>query len=181
MAVYVHPAYDPVDRIWYTNDGVTAESLAVLQGKLPEGAIILDYYPDGYGYTTRPRPPEVSKAPQDQRLRRTRYKSWREAYEATWSPPDEIPSSLPEPPAPLPQAVVEEPSPPPRQPIVRARKLRGPTLTPNVNWKLPDNRVKLEALVREGLSSKAISQQFDCSRNAIIGICSRLGYRLKQR
>lgn len=40
----VHPTYDPAAKVWFTDDGTEAPSLAVLLGRLPPGSVIQDYY-----------------------------------------------------------------------------------------------------------------------------------------
>lgn len=44
----VHPAYDTEARVWFTDEGLTAKTLAELQRKLPKAQIV-GYYPNGYG------------------------------------------------------------------------------------------------------------------------------------
>lgn len=45
----IHPSYDPIASIWYTDDGLEAKSLRQLQTMLPEGTEIVGYFPNGYG------------------------------------------------------------------------------------------------------------------------------------
>lgn len=48
MTLIVHPAFDTEARVWFTDDGVEAKSLAELQRKLPRTKIA-GYYPNGFG------------------------------------------------------------------------------------------------------------------------------------
>jgi hypothetical protein len=171
MTTSVHPAYDPLDKVWFTEDGVTAKSLALLQKKL-SGIKIEGYYPNSYGNVVHPRPPQVVKIKLTEALKMR-------------TPPLVEPVKQPEPTKEKvkptgatveSEKVVEYQQ--PQQP--RPRQKRQPSEFPPVDWQLLPNQERLKQLVDEGLSSKQIGDLWPVSRNAIIGACARLGYELKR-
>jgi hypothetical protein len=189
----VHPTYDPNDRLWFTDDGVTAKSLSSLQRKLP-GVVIEDYYPNGYGNIIKPRPPEVVKATLKQVLGGSNpvRRRWplsasvsdtgTETTVTTQQPAEVPPIEVPVVPEASPEVTVTQPKlvePPPRPYRERVVRTRKPSGLPNVDWKIRSNRELLKGLVEAGLTSQQIGNKMGCTRNAIIGACARLGYGLK--
>jgi hypothetical protein len=180
MVTSVHPAYDPNARIWFTDDGVVAKSLAELTRKLP-GVKIEGYCPNGYGSIVRPRAPEVAKITLNEALK-MRTPVLRQPVQTV----KEIPKEIRQKPAAAEEkveslsvkvvAVKEDVA--PKKRVLRPRR---PSLFPDVDWQLPANQERLRGLVEKGLSSKQIGERWPVSRNAIIGACARLGYTLKQK
>lgn len=174
----ISPTFDPSDNTWFTDDGVEAKSLAELQRKLPD-AKIADYYPNGYGLVIPPRPPHVAKII-NWRERKLRFKPeiekelQRPIKITSHAIAEETSAELVEQVAPFigrPAASILNPA--------KARAPRSLSKFAAVNWKSQVILDKLKALVEAGLTSDEIGRVFDCSRNAVIGICHRKGFQLK--
>lgn len=170
---FVSPTFDPSDNTWYTDDGTghgyEAKSLAELQRKLPD-VLIENYYPKGYGLTVPPRAPHVAKIVSHHNKPR-----FKPEIEKELAKPLSIPRFLgnrePEPES----ALDDEPF----TPLIRTTRTRSPSIFGRVDWNDSRNIDKLRSLVNAGLTSTKIGYRFDCSRNAIIGICNRKGFHLK--
>lgn len=176
MTTSVHPAYDPLDKVWFTDDGITAKSLAKLQEKLP-GVEIVGYYPNSYGNVVHPRSPETAKITLNEALKaQTRI---RELAMRTLTQVERIKKeekTKPTGPTVESEKVVKYQQ--PQQP--RPYQKRQPPKFPPVDWQLSANQERLQRLVGEGLSSQQIGNLWPTSRSAIIGACDRLGYDLKR-
>jgi hypothetical protein len=172
----ISPTFDPSDNVWFTDDGLEAKSLAELQRKLPDAQIVA-YYPGGYGNVIQPRAPHIVKA----------VSSWvRPTYkpeiEKELAAPVEIPRFLPnreEPEEDTLRPVQNIPAVQRAAPPEKIRKTRQASNFERVDWNDPNLIERLKALVKSGLSSTQIGARFNCSRNAIIGICHRRGFDLK--
>lgn len=157
MSKTVTPAFDPSDNLWYLDDGtscgLTARSLASLQNKLGPDVVIESYYPNGYGNVIRPREtPNVVKLSLDEVKRdRVRAKVGENNREHK------------------PRGYRQE----------TVRTVKSAPIFEKINWKIEENREKVRKLVEEGLTSKAIGELLNCSRNVIIGVCTRYGFRLR--
>jgi hypothetical protein len=164
----VHPTYYLDTKRWETDDGVTAKSLQSLQIKLPKAKIV-DYYPDGFGYTVDPKPKLPPPTPQ-KKLDPPKYLQGELPFkEITWARDVDIVDDKPAPKVP---AVVKfVPIRPPRQ--------RAESAFPPVNWE--EKEPELRRLAAQGLSAAKIAAQFNCSANAIIGRCHHKGIPLLGR
>jgi hypothetical protein len=186
MEVFVHPTFDPTDNTWFTDDGVTAKSLAALQRKLPPGVVIQDYYPGGYGNIVQPR---LSAAVAKVTLKQVLGVSPPTVRER-WLPPakaEERTTTESRPPGVLEvltlgdvkfQPKPSQPAKPPQQAIVRKRMPSG---LPRIDWTILSNQETLKGLVEEGLTAKVIGARMDTTGNSIIGACARLGFQLRHR
>jgi hypothetical protein len=202
----VQPMYDTANQEWVAElDGceITACSARELKRKLPQGAVILDYYPNGYD-VRRPKPDDASRP-----LTLPSIRSWgvgprhmqrvKNARVLTAdSQPVQETVIAPVPavePAPALQgdtmAPVERrgwfdepataPLPRKRKPYVLSKPVlsRGPRMYPTRGWTAEEDQHLLQ-LVQQGFSSYQIAEQlFNRSRNAVIGRCHRKGYQLQ--
>jgi hypothetical protein len=179
----VHPTYDPVDRVWFTDSGLTAKSLAELQRWLP-GAKIQDYYPEGYGNVIHPRPPEIAKIKLHEALRVDRQPPTRSRWPAPDNASEEVVLGevVEQPEKPVPAVDVQAPKPRVFKPLqLTNRRHRQPSQFAKIDWKDPAYDNMLRRLVEEGLTSTQIGDRMACSRNAIIGAAARAGYPLKHK
>jgi hypothetical protein len=195
----VHPTYCVEEKVWYTDDGVTAKSLASLQRKLP-GVKIKDYHPNGFGLVVKnlerqltlpwdepnPKPrgvvTEGNPSKSDNWIRR-HYVSPEEAGAIA---DDVIPAFLP------PVAFTAKSPPrfdiaaqvkmlgadsllPPEKPKRRRYSVPSVNLSSeNLNWKVPARLEQLRHLLLvEKLPLSQIARRMGCSRNAVIGACHR--------
>lgn len=44
----INPSFDPIDRVWYTDDGIIAKTIRELLKLLPKNTTIPNYHPQGY-------------------------------------------------------------------------------------------------------------------------------------
>lgn len=166
MSNIVKPAYDPIDNLWYLDDGtpygVTARSLASLQRKLGPDVVIEAYHPQGYGNTIKPRqtPDVVKVSLADIEAAKVRARTAERNRE--YKPVNSRPAKR--------ERVYSQ----------EAEKLVDAPAYTKYKWEHDEEaRNKVKSLVEQGLTSEAIRLQMNCSRNAIIGVCNRYGFQLK--
>lgn len=196
---HVRPTYSPIDGLWFTDDGVIAESLRELQAKLPD-VVIEDYYPNGYGNIVKPKL-RIVEAPWNQPLvlpKKLRPVTTEQLDNLQFKRvlhkrPEPKPEPKPEPDlsevsepdsepefdfkAPEPEVVTVEEKFPYLAPVVKFRKV-----TPHAVHAWPEELVKkLRRLAKRGLSASEIAEKMgDFTRNAIIGKCHRSKIALKR-
>lgn len=157
----IKPAFDWINGVWYTKDGITARSLAALQQKLP-GVKIEGYYPDGYSNVVKPRTTAaVAKV------------TLAEAHGVDKTRPPRF-VARPE----VDSKVRTEEQQKSRQRYVQQKRHREAFIFPKISW-TEERKEQLRKLVDDGLTSAEIALQFNCSGNAVIGACNRYGYQLK--
>jgi len=165
----IHPAFDPTDKVWFTDDGVEAPTLRELQAKMP-GVEIVGYRPLGSApviVLRESRQPAPAPRPRPS------------------AEPAGVASALgPPPPAPAPVAA----EPVSAEPAVAPPKAAAPPRKPPVRWTdwgrgwPPDKIARLRVLAEEaGFSARQIGNILGCSRGAVIGQARRAGIKLKHR
>lgn len=194
----VHPSYCVAEKLWYTDEGITAKSLQILQLKLPD-AIIKDYYPEGYGLATAPKPKRVildptagtvkplgtiressvkiAEAalerqlvvePKIDRLARDLVQAAETEQGDLFSEPLDVPLFLPEP--------VEF-----KKIVPRRNYTRTVSKSNVINWTIPENVQTLRSLMATGMRVVTVAERMGCTKNAIIGACHRNGIQISKR
>jgi hypothetical protein len=201
-SIIVHPTYSVEDKLWFTDDGVTAKSLAALKSKLGARVTIADYYPNGYQRVLF-EPPKVKTSPWDEPLP-DRFKqemiTEENVVELTKDMVNEILKS--EPPARVEEDTVlelepvqfvekhppaKEPEPEPEPASGISQNTNAPVgvvyRLPNgdVNWRHFDNIARLRDLMARKLRVTEVARRFGVSKNVIIGACHRKGIPISDR
>ena len=176
-AQVVHPVYCVEEKLWYTEEGVSAKSLQSLQLKLP-GVKIKDYYPQGMEplKVVAPKPRMITDPFRDdwkpKPLGVIREKSVAAKLED--NEPLDIPPFLPEP--------VEFKKVKPKRSY---KRVYNPQLelgvVAKINWKLPENIQTLRSLMAAKLPVVTVADRMGCTRNAIIGACHRNNIQISNR